>query len=105
MLAAYIVVVGMALLLQVAFSALYWRLMPSWVRNPYGRLAQLGAWCHIIFLSVFESFVIFGKHINPLVGQWVLLLSFVPLILFGIFQLDLLKRAVNAAREEENNDR
>lgn len=101
MTAAFIVVVALALVPQIAFSFLYWRWIPSWVKNAYGRLAQLGAWCHIIFLSVFESFLIFGKYINPLFGQYVLIFSFFPLIAFGILQLDLLKKAAGSAKTEE----
>jgi hypothetical protein len=105
---AYIVVVALALLPQITFSFLYWRWIPSWIRNPYGRLAQFGAWCHIVFLSIFEFFLVFGRHINPKFASYVFILSFLPLIFFGILQLDLLKKAVNSAREEQkernNND-
>jgi hypothetical protein len=107
-LVAYIVVVALALLPQIAFSFLYWRWIPSWIRNPYGRLAQLGAWCHIVFLSIFECFLIFGKYINRDFASYLLVTSFFPLIFFGILQLDLLKKAVNSAREKQkerdNND-
>ena len=101
MIVAYIVVVALALLPQVSFSFLYWRWIPSWIKNPYGRLAQLGAWCHIIFLSVFETFLIFGRHLNPTFASYVFIFSFLPLIFFGVLQLDLLRKAVNSAREEK----
>lgn len=100
MIVAYIVVVSLALLPQIVFSALYWRWIPSWTKNPYGRLAQLGAWCHIIFLTVFESFLIFGRHLNQTLASYVFIASFLPLIFFGILQLSLLKEAVDSAKEK-----
>jgi hypothetical protein len=100
--AAYIVVVALALLPQILFSVLYWKWIPTWTKNPYGRLAQLGAWCHIIFLSVLEVFLVFGRHMNPNIAKYIFLASFSPLIFYGIFQLSLLKRAVDSVEKDSS---
>lgn len=99
---AYVVtgVVLLALLLQLVFSVAYWVWIPAWVKDSYGRMAQLGAWCHIIFLSVFESFIFFGRHMNVTVAGFLLVASFVPLIVYGFLQIVLLRRAVLSARME-----
>lgn len=96
---AYVVVVALALLPQMIFSFLYWRWIPYWVNNPYGRLSQLGAWCHIIFLFMLLSFLVFGEYFNRLVSEYIFLASFFPLIFYGILQLILLRRAVNESKE------
>lgn len=95
---AFIIVVVLALVPQILFSMLYWKWIPVWIRNPYGRLAQLGSWCHIVLLSLYLGLVLFGKHFNPHVAGVVLILAFVPLVVFGVLQLVLLKKAVEAAR-------
>ena len=99
------VVVCLALLPQIVFTIAYWKWIPAWVNDSYGRLAQLGAWCHIIFLSVFESFILFGRHMNPQVAVWVLVISFFPLIFQGILQMILLRRAVLSAQTEAREEK
>lgn len=98
MTAAFVTVVSLALLPQLLFFFLYWRWIPSWIHNKYGRLAQAGAMCHIILLSLYIVIVVFGKHFNKDFEGIVLILAFVPLILFGLFQLSLLKLAVDSAK-------
>jgi hypothetical protein len=95
--AAFVTVVSLALLPQLLFFVLYWKWIPSWIHNKYGRLAQAGAMCHIILLSLYLFLVAFGKHFNPRLEGIVLVLAFVPLIFFGLFQLSLLKLAVDSA--------
>ena len=96
--AAFTIVVTLALLPQIAFFVLYWLWIPSWIYNKYGRLAQAGAMCHIILLSLYLILVIFGKHLNQTFAGLMLVSAFIPLILFGIFQLSLLKLAVDSAK-------
>lgn len=103
---ALIVIIILALVPQLLFTALYSKWIPTWVKNPYGRLAQLGSWCHIILLSVYLFFLLFRVHFNRLTAEYILITAFVPLVIFGFLQLILLKRAVDAskaerAREEE----
>jgi len=99
--AAFLIVVILALLPQIAFSICYWRMIPSWVNNPYGRLAQLGAWCHITFLTFYLVVQLFHKYFNVIWVDVIFISAFVPLILFGCFQLYLLKVAVRSAAEEK----
>lgn len=98
--AAFTVVVIMALVPQLLFSALYWKWIPLWIRNPYGRLAQLGSWCHIILLSLYLFLVLFGKYLTPFATQTMLILAFVPLVIYGFLQLILLRRAVVSSLEK-----
>lgn len=95
---AFTVVVIMALVPQVLFTISYQRWIPSWVKNPYGRMAQLGSWCHIILLSLYLVLVLFGKHFNHVVSGVVLVAAFVPLVVYGFLQLILLKKAVESAK-------
>lgn len=97
---AFITVVVLALVPQVLFSFFYWKWIPQWTKNPYGRLAQLGSWCHIILLSLYLIFVLFGRHFNPTFAEVLLISAFIPLDIFGYLQLSLLKKAVDSAREE-----
>lgn len=101
MITAYIVVVALALLPQVVFSVVYWWKIPSWIKNPYGRLAQFGAWCHIIFLGVVLVFLTVGRQTDPHLANFIFLFSFFPLIAYGVFQLFLLKKAIEESRKEE----
>lgn len=94
---AYVAVVIMALLPQVLFSILYWTWIPTWIKNPYGRLAQLDAWCRIILLSVFLFINFFGKGLDPNVVTFIFILAFLPLVYFGGLQLILLRRAAKSA--------
>lgn len=95
---AFTIVVVLALVPQVLFSMLYWKWIPLWTKNPYGRLAQLGSWCHIILLSLYLCLVLFGKHLNHIVSGVILVSAFVPLVIFGFLQLILLKRAVDSSK-------
>lgn len=94
------IVLVAALLLQVAFTMLYWKWIPGWVKNRYGRLAQLGSWVHIILLSVYLCFTWFGKLLNVLFAEVMLISAFLPLVFFGVLQLVLLKAAVNDSKAE-----
>ncbi|HEY6019319.1 MAG TPA: hypothetical protein VIY48_05270 [Candidatus Paceibacterota bacterium] len=102
--AVFIVVVASALILQLLFSILYWVWSPGWIRHPYGRLAQLGSFAHIILLSLYIFFVLFGKYIQKDIAAAVLISGFFPLIFFGILQLVLLKRAVNSSMDERTSN-
>lgn len=95
--AVFIVVVATALILQLLFSIFYWVWSPGWVKNPYGRLAQLGSFAHIILLSLYIFFVLFGKHVPKNITAVVLISGFFPLVFFGVLQLILLRRAVNSS--------
>ena len=101
MLTAFIVVISLALMPQILFSALYWKWIPLWIRNPYGRLAQLGSWCHIVLLSLYLVFLLFGHLFDRYVASIMLIAAFVPLVLFGFLQLFLLKKAVDSAAAKE----
>lgn len=101
---AFTIVLILALVPQVFFSVLYWRWIPDWVKNPYGRLAQLGSWCHIILLSLYLVFTEFGRHFNPTVAEYLLILAFVPLVIFGLLQLHLLKMAVDSSQVEHDKE-
>lgn len=94
----FVIVLAIALLLQILFSMLYWKWIPGWVKNPYGRLAQLGSWVHIILLSLYLCFTFFGKFFNRYVAEVMLISAFLPLVFFGILQLLLLKQAVDLSR-------
>lgn len=100
---AFTIVVIVALVPQLLFSALYWKWIPLWTRNPYGRLAQFGSWCHIILLTLYLVLTLFGKHFNQFITGIVLVSAFVPLDIYGFLQLILLKKAVESARMREKN--
>jgi len=89
-----------ALALQILFTILYWKWIPSWVKNSYGRLAQLGSWVHIVLLSIYLCFLWFGKYFNRFLAEVMLISAFLPLVFFGILQLLLLKQAVDSSRVE-----
>jgi len=101
---AFVVIVTMALLPQILFSVLYWKWIPNWTKNSYGRLAQLGSWCHILLLTLYLVFTIFGKSFNPIFAGVVLISAFVPLVVFGFLQLILLKMAVDSSKSEESKE-
>lgn|SRR5689334_2392874 len=101
---AFVVVLIVALVLQLAFTMLYWKWIPGWVKNSYGRLAQLGSWVHIILLSVYLCFTLFGRHFNVHVAELLLISAFLPLVFFGFLQLALLKRAVDSSKAEQNKE-
>lgn len=101
---SFVTIMILALAPQVFFTIFYWSLIPTWVGNSYGRLAQLGAWCHIILLSLYLSLILFGTSFNPYVAQIMLLIAFLPLVFFGFFQLVLLKRAVNSSDVVQEED-
>lgn len=94
---AFIVVVALALVPQIIFSMLYWKWIPAWIRNPYGRLAQLGSWCHIILLTLYLALAVFGQYFNQTMAGVILILAFVPLVVYGLLQLILLRKAVESA--------
>jgi uncharacterized PurR-regulated membrane protein YhhQ (DUF165 family) len=103
---ALIVVIALALAPQLLFTVLYWKWIPTWIKNPYGRLAQLGSWCHIILLSLYLCFITFGRHFGRTIAEAMLVSAFVPLVIFGFLQLLLLKKAFDSSsiehqREEE----
>lgn len=101
---AFTVVVVMALMPQLLFTALYWKWIPTWIKNPYGRLAQLGSWCHIILLSLYLCFILFGKYFNQVVAEIMLVSAFVPLVIFGFLQLLLLKKAFESSKIEHREE-
>lgn len=103
MVAVFIVVLGVALVLQVLFSFLYWRWFPTWTSHPYGRLAQLGSFSHTILLLIYIFFILFGKLLSQRVAEVVFLSGFIPLIVFGVLQLILLQRAFDLAKSEDKN--
>ncbi len=101
---AFIVVIALALVPQIIFTVSYWRWIPSWIRNPYGRLAQLGSWCHIILLTLYLCFLVLGRQINPYVAEAMLLTAFLPLVFFGYLQLILLRKAVDSAKLKQGEE-
>lgn len=101
---ALTIVVAMALVPQVLFSVLYWRWIPQWVKNPYGRLSQLGSWCHINLLILYLLFLLVGRSMNRWMAGSMLILAFSQLVVFGFLQLALLKRAVVASKKEDEHD-
>lgn len=100
---AYIVVVAVALALQIAFSLLYWKWFPSWVNNPYGRLAQLGAFALITNLTLVLLVNTFGHDWGRSEVRTIFTFGFLFLVAFGVLQLILLKRAVDSAKQEEES--
>jgi hypothetical protein len=100
---AYIVIVSLALLPLVAFSVLYWKWVPSWVRNPYGRLTQLDSWSQIIVLFLSLVFLLSGTHVDVNVKRVVLTVCLIPFIFIGILRLSLLKKAVDSSKEEDKD--
>ena len=102
----YIVVIALALAPQILFTVLYWKWIPSWVKNPYGRLAQLDCWSQIALLSLLLVFLIVGQGMSIEAKRGFMALCLIPFIVLGVFRLILLKRAVDSSREEErSNDR
>ena len=102
---AFTVVVILALVPQLLFTSLYWKWIPTWIKNPYGRLAQLGSWCHIILLTLYLCFVLFGKYFNPTVAGVMLVAAFIPLVVFGFLQLLLLRKALDQSIVEHQLER
>ena len=98
---AFVIVATLALIPQVIFTVLYWKWIPAWVKNPYGRLAQFDSWCRILFYSIMLFLIAFGSKIGHAWASVVFISGFVPVIFFGIFQLALLKRAVDSAKEDK----
>lgn len=101
---ALTVVMVLALVPQVVFTIRYWKKLPAWIRHPYGRLAQLGCWCHILLLTLYLAFIWLGMYFNPLVAKILLVSAFVPLIFYGLLQLNLLERAVKSAMAEQQKE-
>lgn len=99
---AFTFVLSLALAQQVTFSVLYWRWIPAWVRNPYGRLAQLGCWSLALIL-ILALIVSATGHSGDSTAKTIYFFGFLPLLAFGFLQLDLLKKAVDSAREESSN--
>ncbi len=102
MAAVYVTVVALALAQQVTFSILYWRWIPHWTKNPYGRMAQLGCWALIIplFLSLVTFAISDGGGEGGNTLKVIFTIGFLPLLVFGFMQLDLLKRAVDSGSTE-----
>lgn len=98
---AYIVIVLLALLPQAAFTVLYWKWIPSWVRNPYGRLSQLDSWSQIIILFVFLVFLVSGDSVDRDTKRVVMAFCLTPFIFLGVFRLSLLKKAVDSSKIED----
>lgn len=100
---ALTVVMTLALVPQIIFTIRYWKKSPQWTKNLWGRLAQLGCWCHILLLTIYLVFTWFGRYFNVLFAEILLVSAFVPLIFYGVFQLMLLEKALElaeAAKEE-----
>ena len=100
----YIIVVTVALVLQILFSVLYWRWIPHWTKNPYGRLAQLGAFALITNLGLVLFVNTAGHDWSRNSVRTVFTFGFLLLVAFGALQLALLKKAVDTAREEEKEE-
>lgn len=101
MVAVYVTVVALALAQQVTFSFLYWRWIPQWTKNPYGRMAQLGCWALIVpLLLSLINFAISGGGSGSNTIRLVFIIGFLPLLAFGFLQLDLLKKAVESGEAE-----
>lgn len=104
MLVAYIVVILLALLPQLLFSVLYWKWIPSWTKNPYGRLAQLDSVALILLLLFFLFVVILGDSMSQGEKRAIAVVLMFPFIVGGFFKLTLLKRAVDSSKEGETRN-
>lgn len=98
---AYIVVIVLALLLQLLFTALYWKWIPSWIKNPFGRLAQSDSWSQILILSTLAVFFFVGDGMSVDHKRTILAIFLLPLVVSSAFRLLLLKKAVDSARADE----
>ena len=94
----YIVVILLALVPQIVFTFLYWRWIPAWTKNSYGRLAQLDSWSQILFLSAILSFITIGTDWGVEARRTTLAICLIPFAILGVFRLILLKRAVDSAK-------
>ena len=104
MIMAYIVIITLALVCQLAFTFLYWKWIPSWVRNPYGRLAQLDSWSQILLFSFFLILLTVGPEISTNSKRAIAAICLMPFIFVGFFKLILLKKAVDSAKQEDNEE-
>lgn len=101
---AFLIVVILTLVPQLLFSVLYWKWIPQWTKNPYGRLAQFGSWSISLTLILCLILATAGRHLGREVLREVFVFGFLPLLVFGYLQLSLLKRAVDSAKEKEEVD-
>ena len=98
---AFIVVVVLALVPQLLFTALYWKWIPAWTKNPYGRLAQFGSWSISFTLTLCLILATAGRGLPRESLREIFTFGFLPLLFFGYLQLALLKKAVDSSK---NND-
>ena len=101
---AYIVIISLALVCQLAFTFLYWKWIPSWVKNPYGRLAQLDSWSQIVLFSFFLTLLTIGTGLSVDSKRTIAAICLMPFIFVGFFKLRLLKKAVDSAKQENNEE-
>lgn len=101
----YIVVLVMALLPQIAFSALYWRWIPAWTKNAYGRLAQLESWSQTYLLLVLLFNLSFSSYLSLDTKRAILATSIVPFIILSGLRIYLLKRAFDSSKEEGEDEK
>lgn len=97
---AFIVVVILALVPQLLFTVLYWKWIPTWTKNPYGRLAQFGSWSISLTLILCLILATIGKRLSQQFLGEIFVIGFLPLLTFGYMQLYLLKKAVESASKE-----
>lgn len=97
---AFLVVVILALVPQLLFSMLYWKWIPHWTKNPYGRLAQFGSWSISFTLILCLILATIGKGLSRDSLRDIFVFGFIPLLAFGYLQLYLLKKAVDSASKE-----
>ena len=96
--AAYVVVIALVIAPQLLFSVLYWKWIPAWTKNSYGRLAQFDSWAQVLLLVNLLLFST-GWSDLPLGDKRVILsICLVPSVFIGILKLILLKRAVDSSR-------
>jgi hypothetical protein len=93
-------IVILALVPQLLFSVLYWKWIPAWIRNPYGRLAQLDSWSLILLLIFFLVILALGDHIGQTEKRVISAVLLLPFIFAGFLKLTLLKRAVDSSKDE-----
>lgn len=98
--ATYVVVIALAMAPQLLFTVLYWKWIPSWTKNSYGRLAQFDSWAQLALLAVLMFFVTNGDRIPLTDKRAILAVCLTPSVFLGILRLVLLKRAVDSSRAD-----
>ncbi len=102
----YVIILVLGLGQQLAFSILYWRWIPEWRKNAYGRLAQFESWSSVALLSALLFILLFGTSLNFQTEdkREILAVVLIPFVFLGALKLSLLKRAVDSAKAKQEAD-